>query len=136
MITSDILQEELSLKFFQKEVIESYKQTLDALSIELQKIRISRAHPSLVEHIKVVAYGVQTNIKDIAIISVSDTLTLVIEPFDKNLLSTIEQTLSQAEHALNPKNNKNTLIITLPPMSQERRRELAKEAKKKKRKFF
>jgi ribosome recycling factor len=131
MIKSEILEEGLSLKVFQKEVLESYTQTLDAFTVALQKIRISRAHPSLLEHIKVMAYGSPTNLKDIAIIAASDTLTLTVEPFDKGLLSSIEATLSQAEHALNPKNNKNKLIINLPPMSQERRRELTKETKKK-----
>lgn len=134
MISASDLSDSINIKNFEKEIFDLFQGALSFLDKELSKIRTNRAHPSLIEDIKVSVYGGSSivAIKHLAIINASDSVTLVVEPFDISTLSDIERVLSQSDIGLNPKNDGKSIKISLPPMSKDRRNELIKLASKKK----
>lgn len=105
------------------------QKTIDALRSELSKIRTGRAHPSLVEHLKVSYYGSDVPLQQLASITVSDARTLLISPFDKNSVQDIERALLVADLGLNPATAGNVIRLPLPPLSEERRKDLIKVVK-------
>lgn len=134
MISSNKLNDSINLKNFEKEIQELLSSSLSFLDKELSKIRTNRAHPSLIEDIKVsLSNGQQISpIKNIALINIPDALTIVIQPFDASNINDIERALSQSDNNFNPKQEGKTIKIHLPSMSKERRAELIKMVSKKK----
>jgi ribosome recycling factor len=134
MISASQLNETTNLKNFEGEITKLFFPLIAFLEKELGKIRASRAHPSLIEDIKVLTYGGRqvSALKQIALISAPEATILLIQPFDISTSSDIEKALSQSDIGLNPKNDGSTIKIVLPPMSRERRAELGKQVTKKK----
>jgi|SRR5688500_6511324 ribosome recycling factor len=99
------------------------------LQHELRAIRTGRASPSLVEHIQVDYYGTPTPIKSIAIIQVPEATQLVIRPFSPGDIKWIEKALNDSKVGLTPHSDGKQIRLTLPPMSQERRVQLAGQCK-------
>ncbi|MBC7498323.1 ribosome recycling factor [Candidatus Gracilibacteria bacterium] len=95
---------------------------------ELSKLQAGRANSAIVEDIYVMAYGSLGPLKNIAAVSVMDASTIVIQPWDKTLIRDIEKGISEAKIGLNPSNNGETLMIKIPPLTEERRRDLVKIA--------
>ena len=95
---------------------------------ELSKLQAWRANPAIVEDIYVMAYGVLGPLRNIAAVSIMDASTIVIQPWDKALIREIEKGISDAKIGLNPSNNGETLMIKIPPLTEERRRDLVKIA--------
>jgi ribosome recycling factor len=95
---------------------------------ELAKLQAWRANPAIVEDVYVMAYGSIGPLKNIAAVSIMDASTIVIQPWDKALIKDIEKGISDAKIGLNPSNNGETLMIKIPPLTEERRRELVKVA--------
>lgn len=95
---------------------------------ELAKLQAWRANPAIVEDVYVMAYGSLGPLKNIAAVSIMDASTIVIQPWDKALIRDIEKGISDAKIGLNPSNNGETLMIKIPPLTEERRRELVKVA--------
>lgn len=95
---------------------------------ELSKLQAWRANPAIVEDIYVMAYGSLGPLKNIAAVSIMDASTIVIQPWDKTLIRDIEKGISDAKIGLNPSNNGETLMIKIPPLTEERRRDLVKIA--------
>jgi len=91
---------------------------------ELSTLRTGRAHPAVVENILVSAYNTTTKLKQLASISVPDARTLVIEPWDKNIIKDIEKAMVNANLGLAPANEGTLLRITLPPLTEEDRRDM------------
>jgi ribosome recycling factor len=102
------------------------QKTIEALKRELNTIRTGRATPALVEYIKVDAYGVSTPLNQIATISTPEAKLLVIQPWDRNNLASIQKAILQSDLGLNPINDGNTIRLVIPPSTEERRRELVK----------
>jgi ribosome recycling factor len=103
--------------------------SLDALKTELTKMRTGRASTALLEHIKVSYYGSDVPLSQVANVTVSDSRTLTIQPWEKTMVSVIEKAILESNLGLNP-NTAGTLIrVPLPPLTEERRRELAKVVK-------
>ena len=98
------------------------------MKTELAKLQAWRANPAIVEDIYVMAYGNLGPLKNIAAVSIMDAQTIVIQPWDKTLIKDIEKGISDAKIGLNPSNNGETLMIKIPPLTEERRRDLAKIA--------
>jgi ribosome recycling factor len=132
MISVSDLNDNINPKNFEKLAEKEFAASVSFLEKELQKIRTNRAHPSLIEDIKVMLYGDLTPLKHIAHITCSDTVTISVQPFDRSTIGEIEKALSQSDIGLNPKNDGVTIKITLPTMSKERRAELIKQVGKKK----
>jgi len=100
--------------------------SLEALRHELAKIRTGRAHPSLLEHVHVDYYGSEVPIGQAASVVVEDARTLSVTPWDKTMVSKIEKAILTSDLGLNPTTAGQVLRIPLPPLTEERRRELGK----------
>ena len=106
------------------------KGSVEALKRELTGIRTGRASPALVEHVKIDYNGIPTPLNHIAGVSVSGTNLLVIQPWDSTSLHLIEKGILKANLSLTPTNDGRVIRLAIPPLSEERRQELAKLVKK------
>lgn len=120
------ITEQTSPQQFEKIVEVEMEKSRFFLEKELSKLRTGRAHPSMVEDIKVSCYGSQMPIKEIAGISTPESALIVIQPWDKTLLAEIEKALYSSDLGVTPQNDGNIIRVKLPPMSTARRQELSK----------
>jgi ribosome recycling factor len=118
------MTEELSL--IQDDAEEHMKKAIQHLEIELVKIRAGRANPNMLDGIVVDYYGTPTPIGQIGNISVADARTLTIQPWEKNMLQPIERAIINSNIGLAPQNDGNIIRLFLPPLTEERRKELVK----------
>lgn len=109
-----------------KDVDSRMQKTINALTHELSTIRTGRASPALVEHIKADYHGIATPINQMASISTPEPRLILIQPWDKSTLKEIEKAILKSDIGLNPSNDGNVIRITLPPLTEERRKELIK----------
>ena len=93
---------------------------------DLKKLRTGRAHPSLVEHLKVEYYGSEVPLQQVANIAVEDARTLVVSPFDKSAVGSIEKAIHRSDLGLTPMTAGAVIRIPLPPLTEERRRDITK----------
>ena len=100
--------------------------SLEALRNELAKIRTGRAHPSLLEHVHVDYYGSEVPVGQAANVNIEDARTLSVTPWDKNMVAVIEKAIMASDLGLNPSTAGNVIRIPLPPLTEERRRDLGK----------
>jgi ribosome recycling factor len=100
--------------------------SLESLRHELAKIRTGRAHPSLLEHVHVDYYGSQVPISQSASVTVEDARTLTVTPWDKSMVQVIEKAILKSDLGLNPNTAGQVIRIPLPPLTEERRKELGK----------
>lgn len=98
--------------------------SVDALVHEMAKIRTGRAHPSLLDHLVVNYYGTDTPIKQVANISVEDGRTLAVTPWEQNMVALVEKAIMQSDLGLNPSSAGNVIRVPLPPLTEERRKDL------------
>ncbi len=104
---------------------------VEALQKELATIRTGRAHPGLVEHLRVDYYGAPTPLNQLATINVPEPRLLVIQPWDRQSLGAIEKAIHKADLGLTPINDGNVIRLAIPQLTEERRKELAKVVHKK-----
>lgn len=104
---------------------------LDSLKEELKRIRTGRANPELVSHLLVEAYGQMLPISQLASISLPDFKTIILEPWDKNLIKEIEKAISQSDLGLGITVKDNKLYLSLPPLTEENRKKMVKILKEK-----
>jgi ribosome recycling factor len=102
----------------------------EGLKRELAKLRTGRAHPSLLDSIRVDAYGSPTPISQMASVNVPEARMLTIKPWDKTQVKAIEKALVQSPLGLTPMNDGEIIRVPLPPLTEERRKELVKLAKR------
>jgi ribosome recycling factor len=121
------LEEELELIF--EDVKEQMEKSISSLEAELSKIRAGKATPSMVDEVAVEYYGTQTPLNQVANVNTPDGRTISIQPWEKDMLERIEKGIMQANLGLNPQNNGELIIITVPMLTEERRRELVKQSK-------
>ena len=117
---------EILIKDIEQKMINSINHLVD----EFSTIRTGRANPSIVDKLNVEYYGTKTPLQQLATISVPDPKLLVIQPFDKTALEEIEKSVLNADIGLNPTNDGEVIRIPIPPLSEERRKELGKVASK------
>jgi len=108
---------------------ERMKKTISSLRDEFNGVRTGRASPALLDKIRVDYYGQKTPISQVATISVPEARLIVIQPWDRTLFSEIEKAILRSELALNPSNDGKVIRIAIPPLTEQRRKELAKTAK-------
>lgn len=109
--------------------IERMKKSIIALKDELNTIRTGRASASLFDKIRVDYYGDKSPLSQVATISIPEARLVVIQPWDKGLIGEIEKAIQKSELSLNPSNDGKVIRIAIPPLTEERRKELAKQAK-------
>ncbi len=118
------MSEELSLIMDDAE--EHMKKAIQHLEIGLVKIRAGRANPNMLDGIVVDYYGTPTAIGQVGNISVVDARTITIQPWEKNMLQPIERSIINSNIGLTPQNDGNIIRLFLPPLTEERRKELVK----------
>ena len=114
-------------------IIESTKESMEGSIMHLEKeflnIRAGKASPAMLGSVFVDYYGSSTPLSQVAKLSVPDARTITLQPFEKNMLHTIEKAIMIANIGFNPMNNGDVIIISVPPLTEERRKDLAKQAK-------
>ncbi len=108
---------------------EQMKHAIDHLEKELLRLRTGKASPSLVSGIMVDYYGSQTPMSQVANITTGDSRSLVIQPWEKTLVPAIERAIFESNIGLTPQSDGETVRINIPPLTEERRRDLAKQGK-------
>jgi len=106
------------------------KKTIASLKDEFATLRTGRASAALFEKIRVDYYGEKTPLNQVANISIPEARLIVIQPWDRSLIGEIEKAIRTSELSLNPSNDGKVIRIAIPPLTEERRKELAKQAKK------
>ena len=102
---------------------------IDHADSELNKIRAGKASPSMLDDIMVEYYGTPTPLSQVSSVNTPDARTIVIQPWEKSLLGTIEKAIMEANLGVNPQNDGIIIRINVPPLTEERRRDLVKKAK-------
>jgi ribosome recycling factor len=109
-----------------KEAEQRMQRGIEAFKEDLRKLRTGRAHAGLLEQVMVEYYGTNVPVKQTANISVEDARTLVVTPWEKNMVSAVEKAIINAGLGLNPVTAGQVIRVPLPPMTEERRRDLVK----------
>ncbi len=109
-----------------KDAEKRMQKSIDNLKNELSKVRTGRAHPSLLDHVTVSYYGNDTPLSQVANVTVSDSRTLTITPWEKNMVQAIEKAIMTSDLGLNPATSGQVIRVPLPAMNEERRKEMTK----------
>lgn len=114
-------------------ILDSTKESMEGSVAHLEKsflnIRAGKASPQMLGSVFVDYYGAQTPLAQIANVNVPDARTITIQPYEKSMLHVIEKAIMVANLGFNPMNNGENIIISVPPLTEERRRDLVKQAK-------
>ena len=105
------------------------QKSVESLKTELTKIRTGRAHPSLLDHVMVDYYGSPTPIKQVANVVAEDARTLAVTPYEKPMVAAIEKAIMTADLGLNPASQGTVIRVPMPPLTEERRRDLVRVVK-------
>lgn len=105
------------------------KKAIDALGNNFNKIRTGRAHPSLLDGVKVNYYGTETPLSQVANINIEDARTLSVSPWERNLVPEIEKAIMKSDLGLNPSTNNGLIRIPLPMLTEETRKNFIKQAR-------
>jgi ribosome recycling factor len=119
-----------ALEDIKTETDQRMQKTLDSLKKDLARIRTGRATPALLDGLTVDYYGSPAPINQVANISVPDARMLVVQPWEKGMLPAIEKAVQASGLGLNPQNDGNQIRLPIPPLSEERRKELFKNCRK------
>lgn len=113
-----------------QELEERMQKSIDAFKQNLSEIRAGRANPAILNKVSVEYYGVPTPINQVAGISVPEARTIVIQPWDASILKSIEKAILASDIGLNPNNDGKVIRLNFPELTEERRKELAKDVRK------
>ncbi|MCF6365481.1 MAG: ribosome recycling factor [Bacteroidales bacterium] len=121
------MNEDVQMQF---EILEeSINKAIDYLQNELAKLRAGKANPHMLSGITVESYGQQSPLNQIANVGTMDAQTIVIQPWDKSMIPIIEKEIQKANLGFNPQNNGERIMINVPPLTEERRKELVRFVK-------
>ncbi len=112
------------------EVESTMQKTIEATQRSFNTIRTGRANPALLDRISVEYYGTPTPLKSLASINTPDSSTITIQPYDRGSLSLVEKAISLSDIGLTPNNDGSTIRLNIPPLTEDRRKELVKSAAK------
>lgn len=121
------MEEEIEMLL--EEANDGNKKSIDHLISSLEKIRAGKATPSMLDSVVVEAYGAATPLNQVANVNTLDAKTLTVQPWDKSTLDAIATGIINANLGLNPQNNGESILINVPVLTEERRRDLVKKAK-------
>ena len=108
---------------------EKMENTIASLEAKFVNVRAGRANPNMLDGVSVEYYGTPTPLKQLANISVPEARQLMIKPFDKSILGGIEKAIFEANLGITPNNNGECIFLVIPPLTEERRKELVKQVK-------
>jgi len=109
-----------------KSAEDKMKKSLEALKVDFGKVRTGRAHAGILDHVKVDYYGSPMPINQVANISVMDAHTLGVQPWEKNMAAKVEKAIRDSDLGLNPASMGDMIRVPMPPLTEERRKELVK----------
>lgn len=112
-----------------KDAEERMTKSLASLDDAFKRIRTGRAHPSILDSVMVSYYGNDTPLNQLANVNVEEGRSLLISPWEKQIISDIEKAIMKSDLGLNPSNNGDTIRVPMPPLTEETRREYTKQAK-------
>ncbi|MDR2578920.1 MAG: ribosome recycling factor [Chitinispirillales bacterium] len=115
-----------AMEDIKKETEDRMQKTLDSLKKDLTRVRTGRATPALLDGINIDYYGNPAPINQVANISVPEARMIIVQPWEKSMLSAIEKAIQASNLGLNPQNDGNQIRIPIPPLSEERRKDLFK----------
>jgi len=121
------MNEEVQL--FSDDAIEKMEKALKHLSVELVKLRAGKANPSMLDGIMVNYYGTPTPLQQVASVNTPDARSIVIQPWEKKVIDAIEKAIFAANIGLTPSNNGEVVRLTIPPLTEDRRKGLVKQVK-------
>lgn len=98
--------------------------SVESLGHELSKVRTGRAHPSLLDHVKVSYYGSDMPINQVANVNVEDARTLTVTPWEQSMVAPVDKAIRNSDLGLNPSTAGNVIRVPLPPLTEERRKDL------------
>jgi len=117
------------IQMYLDEANENMNKAISHVSAELTKIRAGKAMPNMLDGIKVEYYGASTPLNQVSSVTTPDARTLMIKPFEKSIIQDIERAIINSDLGLNPQNDGEQVIINVPALTEERRRELVKHTK-------
>ena len=109
-----------------KDATERMQKCVLALKNELKKIRTGRAHPSLIEHIRVDYYGSEVPLQQVSNVTIEDARTLTVQPYEKQMVQVIEKAIMKSDLGLMPMTAGTVIRVPMPPLTEERRRDMTK----------
>ena len=112
-----------------KDAEDRMKKSLTALDVAFNRIRTGRAHPSILDSVRVNYYGSEMPLSQVANVIVEDARTLMINPWEKKMMQKIEKAIMKSDLGLNPSNNGSTIRVPMPMLTEQTRREYTKQAK-------
>src|SRR4051812_25207604 len=119
----------MAIADIKKQASEKMVKSVDTLKHDLQKVRTGRAHTGLIDHLRVDYYGSDVPINQVASITLSDARTIAIQPFEKKMVQVVEKAIRDSDLGVNPATSGDVVRIPMPPLTEERRRELTKIVK-------
>lgn len=119
----------MSIEEIKKQTNEKMEKCVTQLKKELSGVRTGRANPLILDKVQVDYYGAPTGLRQLAQVSVAEGTTLVITPFDKTIIKEIEKAIVKADLGITPNSDGIVVRLAFPPLTQDRRKELAKEVK-------
>ena len=117
------------LEDLKKDAVARMAKCVQTFQADLRKLRTGRAHPSLVEHLKVDYYGSDVPLSQVANITIEDARTIAITPWEKTMVQVIEKAIHKSDLGLTPMSAGSVIRVPLPPLTEERRRDLTKVVK-------
>jgi len=119
----------MAMADIKKQASEKMAKSIDTLKHDLSKVRTGRAHTGLIDHLRVDYYGTETPINQVASVTLSDARTIAIQPFEKKMVQAVEKAIRDSDLGVNPATSGDVIRVPMPPLTEERRKELAKIVK-------
>src|SRR5437868_2277317 len=119
----------MAIADIKKQASDKMAKSIETLRHDLSKIRTGRAHTGLIDHLRVDYYGTETPINQVASVTLSDARTIAIQPFEKKMVQTVEKAIRDSDLGVNPATSGDVIRVPMPPLTEERRKELAKIVK-------
>jgi len=119
----------MAIADIKKQAQEKMAKSIETLRHDLSHVRTGRAHTGLLDHIRVDYYGAETPINQVANVTLSDARTIAIQPFEKKMVQVVEKAIRDSDLGVNPATSGDVIRVPMPPLTEERRKELAKVVK-------
>ena len=119
----------MNIAEIKKQAVDKMAKSVETLKHDLSKVRTGRAHAGLVDHLKVDYYGTETPIPQVANVTLSDARTIQIQPWDKKMVQAVEKAIRDSDLGVNPATSGDVIRVPMPPLTEERRREMTKIVK-------
>jgi ribosome recycling factor len=119
----------MSIGEIKKQATEKMAKSIETLKHDLAKVRTGRAHTGLLDHLRVDYYGSEMPINQVANVTLSDARTIAIQPFEKKMVQAVEKAIRDSDLGVNPATSGDVIRVPMPPLTEERRKELTKLVK-------